>query len=83
MNKICRKIWDRDLTVAKWSSLNGFNPRYVSAIIQGRRGSWGAGKAKKIFAALVSQGLMTQEEADERVASHDQQSESKSGSYGG
>ena len=57
----------RILSVAKWSALNGFNPRYVQVVIQGKRGSWGAGKAKKIFAALVNQGLMTDEEAAARV----------------
>jgi len=67
MNEICRKIWDRDLTVGKWASLNGFHPRYVQAVITGKRGAWGAGKAKKIFAALVSQGLMSAEEAKRRV----------------
>jgi hypothetical protein len=67
MNEICRKIWDRDLTVAKWSALNGFNPRYVQAVFSGKRGAWGAGTAKKIFKALVDQGLMSKEEAASRV----------------
>ena len=67
MNEICRKMWDRDMTVSKWSALNGFNPRYVQAVISGKRGAWGAGKAKLIFKALVNQGLMTADEAKARV----------------
>ena len=67
MNEISRKIWDRNLTVRKWSDLNGFSRHTVRAVIAGKRGAWGAGKSKEILAALVSQGLMTADEARERV----------------
>jgi hypothetical protein len=67
MNAICRKIWDRDMTVRKWSEVNGFNLSTVRSVLAGQRGSWGAGVSKKIFKALVDQGLMTQEEADARI----------------
>jgi len=62
MNKICRRIWDRDLTVRKWSNLNGFNPRYVQVVIAGTRGAWNVGIAKKIKEALINQGFATKEE---------------------
>ena len=67
MNEICIKIWDRDLSVRKWAALNGFSYSTTLAVINGARGSWGVGVSKKILAALVNQGLMTAEEAKERV----------------
>ena len=67
MNEICRNIWDQDLTIDKWAKLNGFSPRYTYDVIQGKRGAWGAGTAKRIIAALVNQGLMSADEAKARV----------------
>ncbi len=68
MNKICRKIWDRDLTVRKWADLNGFKVSTVRAYLSGKRGAWNAGKSKKIKDALINQGLMTAEEASEKFS---------------
>ncbi|SDP70234.1 hypothetical protein [Desulforhopalus singaporensis] len=62
MNSICRRMWDKNLTMRKWSELNGFNHRYVQVVISGKRGSWNAGKAKKIKQALIDQGFATKEE---------------------
>ena len=59
MNEICRRIWDRDLNVKKWSQLNGFNYFTVQAVIRDVRGKWRAGKAKKIREALKNQGFAT------------------------
>ena len=63
MNTVCRRLWDRDLTIRKWSEINGFNPRYVQVVISGTRGTWNVGIAKKIKTAMVNQGFMTKEEA--------------------
>lgn len=57
MNEICRRIWDRDLTVKKWSQINQFNYNTVQAVIRDVRGKWRAGKAKKIREALINQGF--------------------------
>lgn len=67
MNTICRRIWDKDLTVARWAMLNSFSPAYVHMVIRGQRGVSYSGKAKKIILALNNQGFMTQEEIDERI----------------
>lgn len=57
MKNITRCIWDRDLTVKKWSALNGFNYYTVVAVIGNARGQWRAGKSKKIREALINQGF--------------------------
>jgi hypothetical protein len=63
MNQICKRLWDRDLTLVKWAELNGFSPRTVQSVVAGYRGKWGVGKSKKIKRALINQGFMTPEEA--------------------
>lgn len=67
MHIIGRRIWARDLTIKKWSALNGFSYSTVQAVIRDVRGKWQAGKSQKIIDALVNQGFMTPEEAQERV----------------
>jgi len=62
MHEIIRRMWDRELTLKKWSELNGFKWRYVQQVILRKRGRWGAGVAKKITTALVNQGFATREE---------------------
>lgn len=57
MNQIGLKIWGRDLTIKKWSQLNGFSYNTVRAVIRGERGKWMSGKSKKIKEALVNQGF--------------------------
>jgi len=63
MNIVCRRLWDRGMTIRKWSLINGFNPRYAQVVMSGGRGSWNVGEAKRIKEALVNQGFMTKEEA--------------------
>jgi len=65
MNMIVRQMWDRDLTVKKWSALNGFNFRYVGAVIRGNRGQWRCGTGKKIIEALVNQGFSNPQQKEE------------------
>lgn len=67
MNIVVRRMWDRDITMAKWSEMNGFSPRYVGAIVRGKRGDWNCGIGRKILKALRSQGLMTEAEYTART----------------
>ena len=67
MNIVCRRIWNRDMSVRRWAELNGFSYHTSLQVIRGTRGAWGAGVSKKIISALVDQGLMTKQEAEERV----------------
>ncbi|SDP82748.1 helix-turn-helix domain-containing protein [Desulforhopalus singaporensis] len=62
MNQIGRRMWAKDLTIKKWAATNGFSYSTVQAVIHGKRGSWNAGKAKKIKQALIDQGFATREE---------------------
>lgn len=68
MNLVVRRMWDRDITMGRWAEANGFNPRYVGAIVRGNRGSWNCGVGRKILKALRSQGLMTEAEYEARTA---------------
>ena len=66
MYKVTERMWDRDITLKKWAAINDVSLPYTQEIIAGRAGKMGVGTAKKILAALVSQGFMTDEEAAER-----------------
>ena len=72
MNVVVRRMWDRDTTIGKWSEANGFNYRYVGAIIRGKRGEWNCGTGKMIMKALFSQGLMTEAEYKARTVYEEQ-----------
>lgn len=50
-------MWGRDLTIRKWSEINGFSYNTVRAVLSGTRGKWNTGKAKRIREALISQGF--------------------------
>jgi hypothetical protein len=65
MNEICRKMWDRDLTIKKWSEQHGFNHRYVQALTTGVRGKWNCGKGKKIMEVLKAEGYLDTENKTE------------------
>ena len=67
MNIICRRIWDKDLNVAKWAKLNNFSPAYTHLVIREERGVSYSGKAKKIMLALADQGFLTEEELESRI----------------
>lgn len=62
MNSICRRLWDRDLTLKKWAELNNYNYNTAQAVLRNVRGQWRAGVAKKIRNSLINQGFATVED---------------------
>jgi len=67
MNIVCRRLWDRGMTIRKWSLINGFNPRYAQVVMSGGRGSWNVGTAKKIKTALIDQGFANEKDFSNEV----------------